>query len=97
MSHKTGNTFRIILTALGSASVGRRVVVVCFSTDEVVHVMKATVKMAKTYLTPDFLTHALLNKYLMANGGTLTFLTTREFEEQVGDMKVDTHIIHVNL
>ena len=80
MTHKTGNTFRLILAALHQASEGSPCIVTCQTDADVVRIRKATVKLANTYLTPDFMTHAFGEKYMMANGGTLMFLTREEFD-----------------
>jgi Rad3-related DNA helicase len=94
MTHKTGKTFRIILRALEHASSGKPVVVVCSGDEEMKRVMKAAVKMAKTYLSPDFLTHAFADKYMMANGGTLTFLGNETYVAMDKEcFKPNTHII----
>jgi hypothetical protein len=90
----TGKTFRIICTALDSCSTGRPVVVVSSSEEESKAAMKAAVKMANTYLTPDFLTHAFGDKYMMANGGTLEFMTEEAFDERRESIKPASHILH---
>lgn len=95
MKHKNGNTFRVILDALAATSLGRSVVVTCGDADEVTRIMQATIKMANTYLSRDFLTHAFGEKYMMANGGTITFLTDKEYEEMdIESFKPNTHFIH---
>jgi hypothetical protein len=90
----TGKTFRIICSALDSCSTGRPVVVVSPDYTEVTKTMKAAVKMAKTYLTPDYLTHAIGDKYMMANGGTMEFMTEEVFDERKDGLKPNTHILH---
>lgn len=96
MAHKTGQTFRTILSAVGQASLGRQMVIVSVNEAEAKRVMKATVKLANTYLTPDFLTHAMGNKYMMANGGTMTFMGEEEYAAafDAGVIKPNAVVVH---
>ena len=100
MSKHTGRTFRGVLTALCKASEGAKVIYVTNYGNEAA-VIASISKMAKSFLSPDFMTKSIrgeppVTKFMMASGGTIeieseatTFdentMATRDFVVDVND------------